>query len=319
MSNEVAAEAVDAVESDVNESPEIDSTEEIEGEELESSEGEQELQEELAQQIKRLKLKVDGEEIEEELPFEVSPEQAEWLQKELQLARVANKRMQESADLRKKDMATQRDIESFIQALKTNPIEILEQMGIDTKDMSEKRLQEEIKKMEMTDEERRIAELQKELQDLKSKEEAAKKQMELQEQERLRNQYAAEYERDLLDAIDHSGLPKNPEVIQRLAQYMHSALKLGIDLNFKDLIPLVQESLQNDMMSLLGSLPIEQIMKVLGDDNISKIVGKKAHKLGKKAPITPKSIQDTGTKKDKDDPFAKKYKKVNMEDFFSKI
>lgn len=304
--------------SDVTETPEIvEGTQEAAAEIKEEAPAE--LQAELVKKIQELELKIDGETVKEKLPFEVTEEQAKWLQKELQLARAANKRMQEAAELRKKDIATQEEIQGFLQALKQNPIEILESMGIDTKDMSEKRLQAEIEKMQMTEEERKIAELQKELQELKSKEEAAKKQAELMEQEKLKSQYAAEYERDLINAIDSSGLPKNPEIIQRLAQYMHTALRLGIDLNFKDLIPLVQQSIQSDLTSLLGSLPIEQIMQILGDGNIQKIIGSKKPAVSKKAPVTPKSVQDTATKKDKEDPFKPKFKTGNLDDFFRNL
>jgi len=192
-------------------------------------------------------------------------------------------------------------------------------MGIDTKDMSTKRLQEEIKKMEMSEEERKIADLQKELQELKSKEENSRKKAEMEEQERLKSQYAAEYERDLMDAITKSNLPANPEIIQRMAQYMHTALKLGIDLNFSDIIPLVRESIQNDMNKLLGSLPVEEIMKVLGDENIQKIMGKKAPKPAKKVPVTPKDIVDTSTRKQIEDDSKPKFKSKPMSDFFSKL
>jgi hypothetical protein len=314
--------AVSAPVAEVSDVSEVAEVSEVEGSGEESVEGGEEtteLNQELAQKIKSLKLKIDGIEVEEEIPFEVTPEQAEWLKKELQLARAANKRMQEAAELRKKDSMTQQQIQDFLAALKENPIEILESMGIDTKDMSTKRLQEEIKKMEMSEEERKIAELQKELQELKSKEENARKKAEMEEQERLKSQYAAEYERDLMDAITKSNLPANPEIIQRMAQYMHTALKLGIDLNFSDIIPLVRESIQNDMNKLLGSLPVEEIMKVLGDENIQMIMGKKAPKPAKKAPVTPKDIVDTSTRKEKDDDFKPKFKSKPMSDFFSKL
>lgn len=304
-----------SIETDIEASSEAESSE-TEGNE---GEGQEELQEALEEQIKLLKLKVDGEEFEEELPFEVSKEQAEWLQKELQLARASQKRMQEAAELRKKDTQTQEELQGFFQALKENPMAVLESMGVNTKEISEARLQEEIKKLEMTEEEREIAELKQKLKDHEEKEQTAKKQKELEEQERLKNQYAAEYEKDLMNAIDNSNLPKNPEIIQRLAQYMHTALQLGIDVGFQDLIPMVHDSIRSDMSKLLGSLPVDEIMGVLGDENIQKIMAKKGPKVTKKAPPSPKDIQDTSQTKEKPNPFAPKYKTKSMKDFFGKL
>lgn len=304
------------VSSEATESTEIG----LEGEvETTGEETTEELQEELVEQIRQLKLKVDGQDIIEDLPFDITPEQAEYFTKQAQLARVSQNRMQETAELKKVGVQTEAEIKGFVEALKSDPIKVLESMGIDTKEMSVERLQAEAKKLEMSDEEREISDLKQKLKDHEEKKDAAEKQATLEKQERMRDQYAAEYEQDLMSAIDDSQLPKNPEIIQRLAQYMHTAIKLGIDLSFKDLIPMVHDSVRTDMSKLLGSLPVEEIMGVLGDENIQKIMAKRSPKVNKKAPVTPKDITDTATPKEKENPFAKKFKTGNMGDFFGKI
>jgi hypothetical protein len=321
MSNEVAAVAAEVVSPEVLSETPVES--EIEAsdasEEVAPSEEQAELKTALETKIKSLKLKIDGLEVDEQLPFEVTPEQAEWLKKELQLARVANKRMQESAELRKKTMKTEEDVQNFLNYLKSNPMEALEQLGLNTKEISEKRLQAEIEKMQMSDEERKIQELQEKVRKYEEEQEKIKEQARLEKEEALRNQYASEYEKDLMSAIEGHGFSYNPELIQRLSHYMATAIKLGVDLSFKDLMPLVQESINGDIAKLIPSLSLEQIEQMLGEDKIKGIVSKRKV-VKKQVPPTAKNIEDTSTPKEKADIFSKQFKSgTSTKDFFSKI
>jgi len=318
MSNEAIAESVD-VSSESAETP-VESISEASdaSEEAAPSQGEAELQKALETKIKSLKLKIDGIETEEQIPFEVTPEQAEWLKKELQLARVSSKRMQEAAELRKKTIQSEEEVQNFINYLKANPMEVLEKMGLDTKEISEKRLQAEIEKMQMSDEERKIQELQEKVRAYEEEQKRIKEQSKLEREEALRNQYAAEYEKDLMATLEESGLGYNPEIIQRLNQYMHTALKLGINLSYKDLMPMVTESINADIAKLVSSFSVEQIEKLLGEDKIKGIVSKRKV-VKKEVPPTAKSITDTTEAKTKEDPFARKTKTVPMNDFFKNI
>lgn len=266
-----------------------------------------------AELIRTLSLKVDGEEITEELPFDVTPEQAEYLTKQLQLAKMSNKRAQEAADLRKTDIQRNQDIQDFMEYIKTNPSEALSKLGIDVKDFSEKELEKEVEKMQMTDEEREIAELRSELESRKRAEDEAKSTAEEREQEVLRDKYAAEFEKDLLGALDSSQMPNNPEIVQRMNQYMRVALQNGIDLSFQDIIPLVSESINTELERLVSSTPTDKLIKMLGEENVKKIAGSRRKKV---APPTANSVSDTAAGKSSE---KKDKKKVRMDDFFRNL
>jgi len=263
--------------------------------------------------IRKLTLKVDGEEIIEELPFDVTPEQAEYLKKELQLSRMSNKRAQEAADLRKKDAERERDLSSFMEYIQANPKEFLEKTGMNVKEFAEQVLEAEVEKMSMTAEERKILELQEQLEEKIKAEADAKAQSELEKQENLRNQYAAEYETDLMKAIETSGLDKNPEIISRMTQYMRVALEQGIDLSFSDIAPLVIESVNLQLNKLVGNMSIDQMIAAMGEDKVKQIIG--TRKKVKKAPPTASSIKDTAAGK----VGQKKVVKKNMTDFFKSL
>lgn len=322
MSDEnVAAEAVEVVE---EESTEIQEEEvQAEGEEssdvateVEATEEEitEEEKEQVEEVIRKLTLKVDGEEMEEELPFDVTPEMAEYLQKKLQLAAVSNKRMQESAELKKQEIERNAELENFMQVLQSNPEIILEQMGMDTKEFAEKILTKEVELMEMSPEERKILELQTELEKIQKDNEVKQKEAEDIRLEGMRNQYAAEFERDLTDAIENSDLPNNPEIINRMTGMMRVAIENEIDLSFKDLVPVVKDELQTDLNSIIGSMPDDVIKSLIGDERLAKFIPKKV--VAKEAPPTSSSIEQTGKKTDKEES---KLRSKNINDFFRSL
>jgi len=317
MSEELAAEAAPEVEISAEES-----TEELGSEGLLESEGEgeeslelseddaSELQEEL---IRTLNLKVDGEDFTEELPFGITKDQVEYFTKQAQLAKMSNKRAQESADLRKVDIQRNQEIQDFMSAFKSDPGAMLEQMGISAKEFSEEFLEKEVELMQMSEEDRKILDLQNELESLKKREDDTKRESEVKQQEALRDKYAAEYEKDLMSALDTSDLPNNPELILRMNQYMKVALENGIDLSFADLIPLVSDNVNSELTKLLASTPIEKLVSMLGEDKVKGI--RNSGRKKKIAPPTASSVQDTSSGNSNNKPKAKK----NMSDFFRNL
>jgi len=270
--------------------------------------------EELKAELTRtLNLKVDGEDFTEELPFDATPEMLEYLTKQAQLAKMSNKRAQESADLRKVDNQRNIDIQNFIEAIKNDPAKMLSELGIDAREFSEEFLEKEVEKMQMSEEDRKIMELQDELTSIKKREDDSKRESEIREQEALRDKYAVEYEKDLLAALDTSELPNNPELILRMNQYMKIALENGIDLNFSDIIPLVSNNVNSELSKLLSSTPIEKLISMLGDEQLKGI--RKSGRKVKVAPPSAGSIKDTGAGKSEDKPRAK----VSMDDFFRNL
>ena len=123
-------------------SEEFSSNESIE-EQLSDQPGDsEEVKEAKAELRRKFKIKVDGEELEEEI--DLSDEEA--IIRKLQLAAVAQKRMQEKALYEKKYGQLDKDIRSFFEILKNNPREILEDpnLNIDLKQLAEQILNEEI-------------------------------------------------------------------------------------------------------------------------------------------------------------------------------
>lgn len=296
-------------EESAEESNEIDNeepTEELAGEDLE------EAKEEVKDTLKRLNIKVDGKEIEREI--DVANE--EELIKILQMAEMANSRAQEAAELRKTDMNRNAQLEEFLNELKTNPASVLDHLGVNVNDFAEGILSKEVEKMQMSPEELELAELREELTRIKEAEARAKEEADNREKEALRDRYAADMEKNLLDSIKANDLPDSPHIINQLVNMISTAHENGIDLDFADVAPLVKAEHEADLRSRISGLSADDLVALLSEDKLTNLVAKRIPKVEKKAPPTAGDIKETGEAKD--DEFKAKYRTGSMSDFFSK-
>lgn len=293
-------------------------------EELEASEGEEESSEEveaadekkekkkeekiIKELKKKLKLKVDGKEIEEELDFEND----EQLTKVMQEAKAFQKRSQELASLRKQ-------VEGLVSKLQENPMQLLQEMGLDIDDLSKAHLQKRIEEMNKSPEQLEQEAMRKELEEVRRERDAQKKQAEEAQMEQLRNHFAAEIEADINGALTSgtTTLPKSPLVVKRIAETMSLALQRGFtDVKAKDVIPIVEEQFKNELKQMFGNLPEDVIEMLVGTDNIDR-VRKKKIAASKKRLATKTAKQVTSeTGKTSDGVKEKEVEKVGYRDFF---
>lgn len=242
---------------------------------------------EKAAEIKRLnkiKLKVHGEEFEEELPFEIEedPEVVEYLTKQLQLSKAAQRAMQEKSSY-------EQQVKQFFQGMRTNTKEYLAQMGIDPKEFAAAVIEEEIKKAQLTPEQLKEMELQEEL---RAEREARQKEREEYEQRELSRLQQVEYERidnQMTEALESSDLPKTPYVVRKMAEYMLIGSKNGIDLTAKDVLPLVREELMGDLKSIINSLGEDAAEEFIGKEVMTRMRKKNVAKAKAMTPATAKA------------------------------
>ena len=75
----------------------------------------------------------------------------------------------------------------------------------------------------------------------------------------------------IIDALEGSNLPKNPDVVKRIANYMFLAEQKGISVNPKQVVPLVEEDLRNLNAQILKSLEPNRRISYLGEDLLKQI------------------------------------------------
>lgn len=261
--------------------------------------------------LKKLKIKYNGKEMEEELPFEIPDDEnaIKYMQKQLQLSKMAQVKAQEAATL-------QQEVAEFIQMLRSNPKKALSDpaIGLDIKELARQVIEEEIENAQKSPEQLEREKLQAELQAIKDEREKERTEAQRREQERLQEQEYERYDMLMTKAIEKSDLPKSPYVVKKMADYMLLALDNNIELTPDDVLPLVRTEIENDIKDMFSVMPEEVIESLIGKDKMSKLRKRNLAKA-KTAPTPLKSqIKDVAAQKSQPKPVDTD--KVSMKKFF---
>ena len=265
-----------------------------------------------AKRISKLRLKVDGRELEEELPFEIEedPEILEYLTKNLQMSKAAQKRMAEYAQY-------QKEVNALVDKLRKNPRAVLSDpsIGVDLKQLAAEIVEEEIANSQKSPEQLEREKLERELLALKEEREREKQDFQRKEFERLQEVEFERYDSLMSKALETSDLPKSPYVVKKMAEYMLLGLNEGIELTPEDVIPLVRDEIQGDIRDMFSAMPEDVVEKLIGKDTLGRIRKKNLSKAKSSPPVPVKSsVKDSGTKTSK--PTDSGPSKKNFKDFF---
>jgi hypothetical protein len=142
------------------------------------------------------------------------------------------------------------------------------------------------------------------------------------ELEKSRVSAIKKFDEELTEALSGSKLPKSPYVIKMVSNALLEALEIRNedgspmypDASVKDVLPYVEEQINNEIKSLFEAAPDEVLEAMLGKGRIDKMRRSRIEKA-KKNPTPPK-IQDTA-KKDIEVASKEKDEKIPMSRFFS--
>jgi hypothetical protein len=261
-----------------------------------------------AARLRSLRLKVDGREIEEDLPFEIpdDPEAVEYMKRQLQMARMGSKRAQEYAQLEK-------EIRELITEGTKNPRKLLKELNIDERELARQIIEQEIENSQKTPEQLEKERIEQELKSLKEEREREKQEFEQKEFERLQDQAYEKYDQQMTTALEKSNLPKEPYVVKKIADYMLVALQQGYDVSADDVIPLVKQELEKDIQTLINAMPDEALEQFLGKQRLANFRKKNLAKAKEAVAVSSaKAVKDTGGKASVKEP----EKKMSYKDFF---
>lgn len=211
---------------------------------------------------RKLKAIIDGKEIEAD---------EDEVIKGFQRSKAADKRFEDAAKMRKQ-------AETFINLLKrsANDPKVLEEIiahpsiGGNFKKIAEQYLYDIIQRESMTPEQRELAETKEKLSQFEREKQEAEKAETQRQMTELQNKYTKEYQTQIIQALDKSGLPKSEFTISRMARYMHMGLTRGVELKADDVLDLVRQDYYNDLRSF-GTLPADKLVEILGEDVIKKL------------------------------------------------
>jgi len=264
--------------------------------------------------IKQLNLKVYGQDITEELPFEIddTPEARDYMTKQLQMSKAAQRAMQEQG--------TQKNqIEAFFKNLKGNTAQVLLDMGIDPVAFAAEQLELEIKKQQMSPEERKATELEQKYKKLEDESKRKEQEFKQREFEANRKQIHDRVENQMIAALDKSDLPHTPYVADRIAKYMLLGLQDPdgpVELTPEDVLPLVRQDILNDIQHTIKGMKPSDIEKFVGKEVFSDIRKNNINKIKQATPATAKAaIKEVGSKL-KESTTPKEQPKISARSFF---
>lgn len=254
--------------------------------------------------LKKLKLKVDGQEIEQE--FDMNDEEA--IREELQMARVARKRMQEYSDL-------QKEVVRFVDDLKKNPRKALSNpnIGVDVKELAARIIEEEIAESRKSPEQIEREKLQLELQAMKEEREREKNEDNARQMTRLQEQEFERIDIQIDQALQTTDLPKEPYVVKKIAEYMLLGFQEGKDVTAADVLPLVREEILSDIRHLAEVLPEDALQEIFGDV-IKKV--RKANVAKAKQKVAVGSVKSADIARKTTEAAPSTAKKKTFKEFF---
>jgi uncharacterized protein YacL (UPF0231 family) len=246
---------------------------------------------------RKLKLKVDGEEFDEDF----DPNDEESIVRNLQLAKVAQKRMQEYSSL-------QKEVVKFIEDLRKDPKTVLSdpRIGLDVKKIAAEIIEQEIENSKKSPEQLELEKTRAEIKALKEGQERDKAEALEREKARLTEEQFERYDIEVTAALASSDLPKSPYVVKKIADYMLIGLEANKDISPADVMPLVREEIMSDLKAMFDVMPEDVVEKLIGKSKFDSIRKKnikaakeKNAQVGstKTTDVGQKTTSKTGTEK----------------------
>lgn len=206
-------------------------------------------------EIKRMKLKLEGQDV--EMPESEVIALA-------QRGKVSDKRFQEAAAMKKQ-------AEDVLKFAKENPTEFFKKTGMNARQWAEEYLVGELKKEQMSPEQRKAAENEaklKEYEDQKKSEADRKLQ---DDKRRLEQEHMQNYDKLFVEALTKSGLPKTPYTIKRMAELQLTNIRKKLELSADQLAKVVREDYQAEQKALFGAVDGDALLEMFGADIVKKL------------------------------------------------
>lgn len=211
-----------------------------------------------ASQKRKITMMIDGQSMEEEVD-------EEDLIKAYQQHKASSKRFSEAAQMRKQ-------AETFLKMLKDKPDAVFSELGMNPREWAEQYLVAQLEEERLDPKEKELRQYKKQLEALESEKKAQVQAQQQQMYTQLTEHYQQDFEKQIIDNLNTSGLPRTEHTVSRMAYYMSKALDAGLnDVTFADIVPLVKQDYETEVKSLFGSADIEKLINLVGEEPIKKL------------------------------------------------
>ena len=227
-----------------------------------------------------------------------------------QLGLAANEKFQQASE-------KIRQAEAIVELLQTNPEKALARLGFDVREMAENYLRQELEKEVLTDEQRKVLELEQKLAEYEEEKKSKEEQEKANRIAELQRHYEAELSDKIINAIETYKLPRNERTISRIAEKLYVALESGYEIDPIDIAPLVKQEIEEELKGMYGTLDVDDMLSLLGEDNLKKIREYELKKVKEKAPQNPIKTTPVATATSEENSAPKSKKAAR--DFFKEL
>lgn len=257
--------------------------------------------------IREYQLKVNGKTINKKI--DLSDEAG--LRNELQLAAAARQSMQEASNLKKL-------YEKEVGRLKSNPWEVLQELGMDPDELAELRIQARIEEMKKSPDQLERERIQKELTAAREEARQLKEERESENFEKLKQQAAVQIESEIESALDaYKSLPKSRHIVKRIADSLLWAMDQGFEnVTAEDVMPMVEKEWKEEMNRLMDDSSEDILEQMIGQRNLERMRNKRLGSMNA-APKSAASIKSTSASIQKQS--EKPAEKMSQRAFFKSI
>ena len=257
--------------------------------------------------IREYQLKVNGKTINKKI--DLSDENG--LRNELQLAAAARQSMQEASNLKKL-------YEKEVGRLKSNPWEVLQELGMDPDELAELRIQARIEEMKKSPDQIERERIQKELTAAREEARQLKEERESENFEKMKQQAAVQIESEIESALDaYKSLPKSRHIVKRIADSLLWAMDKGFEnVTAEDVMPMVEKEWKEEMNRLMDDSSEDILEQMIGQRNIERMRAKRLAGMNQ-APKSASSIKSTSASIQKQ--AEKPAEKMKQRDFFKQL
>lgn len=204
--------------------------------------------------------------------------------RQAQLGHASGKRFSEAA-------AKEQAVKRIIGTAKSNPIQALmdPELGL-SKDQVREAFEtwyrkEFIEPETLTPEQREIAKYKEEAEKYKSEREQEQQSKQQQELTRATEHWTQEYQKQMVGALETSGLPKNEHTVGLMARYMKLNLEGGYNAPMEVVVQQVRNDFRQIVDSFVSNASGEQLVQMFGEGLVNQIRKFDLQRLRAKDPI----------------------------------
>lgn len=219
-------------------------------------------------EFKPIKLKLKLDKKEEEMEFDYDK-----LTRTVQKGIVADRRFEEAArkeqELRKRELELQ---DKFSQLSDKQSLKkALQELGVDHVQLAEELMTEYLEEQTMTQEQRRIRELEMFKQQKEREEQELIERFKAQQEEQELRQHYTEVDHEIAESLERHGIEKNLATAARVLNYLLAAEAHGIKISVDDVVEKLAEEWETNSKGHLSKKTPEQLAKLLGEDQLVAI------------------------------------------------